>query len=176
MKRKQARGRSSVVGFKHKDSGVFFCMNVYESDRADIKNLKPGSVKEVLITEGVRSEQNKNLPVIRVDSFSGDTGTPLNYYHRILGKAPVEKDGSFHIRVPSETPVTFHLLDEKGGILASQKSWTWVMHGESRGCIGCHEDRELTPPNIFPQAVKIAPVELLSTAEQRIPIDMGKIE
>jgi Hydrazine synthase alpha subunit middle domain len=176
VKRKQARGRSSVVGFKYKDSGVFFCMNVYESDRQDIQALKPGSVKEVLITEGVRSGQNKNVPMIRVESFLGETDSNLYYYHRILGQAPVEKDGSFHIRVPSETPVTFHLLDDKGAILASQKSWTWVMQGESRGCIGCHEDRELSPPNVFVDAVKKLPVELVPIAEQRTPIDMGKIE
>jgi hypothetical protein len=176
VKRKQARGRSSVVGFKYKDSGVFFCMNVYESDIKEIKALKPGSVKEVLITEGVRSEQGKNLPAIRVESFSGKTDSNLYYYHRILGKAPVEKDGSFNIRVPSETPVTLHLLDDKGAILASQKSWTWVMHGESRACIGCHEDRELSPPNVFVDAVKKPPVELIPIIEQRTPIDMAKIK
>jgi len=27
------------------------------------------------------------------------------------------------------------------------RSWFWVMPMERRGCIGCHEDRELTPPN-----------------------------
>jgi hypothetical protein len=27
------------------------------------------------------------------------------------------------------------------------QNWLWVMPSERRGCIGCHADRELTPPN-----------------------------
>jgi hypothetical protein len=31
--------------------------------------------------------------------------------------------------------------------VAEQDSWTWVMPREWRGCIGCHEDREMVVPN-----------------------------
>lgn len=145
-----ARGRSSVVGFKHKDTGVFFCMNVYATDRPEYASLVPGSVREVLVTQGRPAREQT----------AREQGTPKTITHAIVGRAPVEPDGSFHIRVPSETPLTFHLLDSSGNILARQHSWTWVMHGESRGCIGCHEDRELSPPNLFIDAVKKPPVVL----------------
>ncbi len=72
---------------------------------------------------------------------------------RILGTAPVEADGSFHIRVPAKTPLAFQLLDKEGKVITTQLTWTWVMPRESRGCIGCHEDRELAPPNQLPRAV-----------------------
>jgi hypothetical protein len=79
---------------------------------------------------------------------------------RILGIAPVEEDGSFHIRVPSERPITFQLLDKDYQTLRTQHAWTWVMGNENRGCIGCHEDRELTPPNYLAKAVLKPPVDL----------------
>lgn len=174
--RNQVRGRSSVVGFRHKNSGVFFCMDIYESDREEIRALEPGSVSEVLITEAKRSSGDADLPLIAV-SNAPDSGDPgLLYYHRLIGKAPVEKDGSFHIRVPSETPLAFHLLDKQGKIVASQHSFTWVMHGESRGCIGCHEDRELTPANVFIEAVKKPPVELLPAEKARQPLSLREVK
>lgn len=142
--RPTARGRSSVVGFKYKDSGVFFCMDVYMTDRPEYKGIKPGSVHDVLVLRGV-------------PEASGD---PDNPYGQVLGSAPVYPDGSFHVRVPSETPLTFLLRDKDGTVLAQQRSWTWVMHGENRGCIGCHEDRELSPPNRFIDAVRKLPENL----------------
>ena len=38
-------------------------------------------------------------------------------------------------------------IDGRGDVSFSMENWIWVMPRESRGCIGCHEDRELTPPN-----------------------------
>ncbi len=167
------RGRSSVVGFRYKDTGVFFCMDVYMSDRPEIKALARGSVKEVLITEGVVTEWDESLPIVETATSAGLSATDLRYFHRIIGRAPVEEDGSFQVRVPSETRLNFHLLDDNGKILASQKSWTWVMHGESRACIGCHEDRELSPPNRFIDAVKKPPVKLVPQPEERQPVVIG---
>jgi hypothetical protein len=37
--------------------------------------------------------------------------------------------------------------------VAGQQTWTWVMPREWRGCIGCHEDREMVPPNRLAEAV-----------------------
>ncbi len=174
ISRTHAKGRSSVVGFRYKDSGVFFCMDVYRSDRPEIQALKRGSVKSVLITEGMITKNINQLPLFTTTVSAGLT-EKLKYYHRIIGKVAVEKDGSFQVRVPSQTPLTFHLLDHQDRILSSQQSWTWVMHGESRGCIGCHEDRELSPPNIFIDAVKKPPVELLPSPESRKPYALGDL-
>ncbi|MBW1899907.1 MAG: hypothetical protein JRI61_12770, partial [Deltaproteobacteria bacterium] len=97
-------------------------------------------------------------PLLSIDSnktnTSQDVSGSYSIFQRILGKIPVEKDGSFHVRVPSEIPLSFHLLDSNGMSVGRQKSFTWVMYGENRGCIGCHEDRELSPPNRFIDAVK----------------------
>ena len=90
---------------------------------------------------------------------------------RILGIAPVESDGSFHIRVPAETPVTFQLLDEDYVALRTQRAWTWVMGNENRGCIGCHEDRETSPPNRMVAAIAKPPVDLVLPPSRRRTVD-----
>ncbi len=54
-------------------------------------------------------------------------------------------------------PLRLETLGEGDRVLAAMTSWIWVMPKEARGCIGCHEDRELTPPNRFVQAVRKRP-------------------
>ena len=45
-------------------------------------------------------------------------------------------------------------------MLQAMGSSFWVMPGERRGCIGCHEDRELTPPNRHVLALREEPVKV----------------
>jgi hypothetical protein len=131
------KGRSSFVDH-NRETGIFYCIDVYISDRPEVKRLARGSIEQVRVLEGGRT----------------------------LGTAPVEADGSFHIRVPAKTPLAFQLLDKEGKVITSQHSWTWVMPRESRGCIGCHEDRELAPPNQLPRAVVKPAVQIGAAAKK----------
>ena len=142
------KGRSSFEDF-NRDTGTFYCISAYISDRPELKQLAYGSIKQVRVLEGISPDREAVVT------------------HRVLGTAPVEMDGSFHIRVPAETPLNFQLLDKEGQVIISQHSWTWVMPRESRGCIGCHEDRELSPPNQLPQAIIKPAVQLTRKSEQR---------
>ncbi len=71
-----------------------------------------------------------------------------------MGVAPVEKDGSFYIAVPPDRPVRFELLDANGKPIHAQRSWIWVRPGEEHGCVGCHEDKAIAPPNRWPLALQ----------------------
>ena len=78
----------------------------------------------------------------------------------LLGEFSVESDGSFFLQVPARTPFRVETLDESGRVLRTMHSWMWVMPGERRGCIGCHEDRELTPPNRHVLALRKLPQQV----------------
>jgi Tol biopolymer transport system component len=142
------KGRSSFVDH-NRDTGIFYCISAYISDRPEVKQLAYGSIQRVRVLEGFFSKREAVVT------------------HRILGTAPVEPDGSFHIRVPAKTPLAFQLLDKQEKVITSQHSWAWVMPRESRGCIGCHENRELAPPNQLPQAIIKPAVQLTRKSEQR---------
>lgn len=79
---------------------------------------------------------------------------PSTNRERVLGVAPVEKDGSFYIAVPPDLPVRFQLLDADGKVIHAQRSWIWARPGEEHGCVGCHEDKALAPPNRWPLALR----------------------
>ena len=67
-----------------------------------------------------------------------------NWHHynnkRILGRAPVETDGSAYFSVPAGKFVYFQLLDARGMMIHSMRSGAMLQPGEAASCVGCHED------------------------------------
>ncbi len=88
---------------------------------------------------------------------------------RILGFAPVEADGSFAVRVPANTPLSVHTLDELGRTRVFQRTWVYVRPGERRTfCAGCHAPRDgSVPANENPTALNITPHDVLTPVNQR---------
>ena len=68
----------------------------------------------------------------------------------VAGKAPVEQDGSFYVRVPGDRPIRFLLLDKNGTVLRRERGWFWARGGEQRYCMGCHAGPERAPENHVP--------------------------
>jgi hypothetical protein len=60
----------------------------------------------------------------------------------LLGMAPVYSDGSFRVRVPANTPISFATLDDQGRGFVVKRTHIYVRPGEEFDrCTGCHEDR-----------------------------------
>ncbi len=83
-----------------------------------------------------------------------------------LGWIPVEKDGSFFLKIPANMPFRLQTLDENKKVVLGPSDWMWIRPFERRGCIGCHEDPELSPENVVPMAVNYFPVV--------VPVDTTK--
>jgi hypothetical protein len=130
-------GHSSAVDDRRTVSQVY-CLNAAITGPDDGPPLSPGAVQRVQIYAGAAADAPK------------DGG-------RLLGEFPVESDGSFFIDVPPRTPLRFVTLAADGAVLRAMRNWLWVMPREARGCIGCHEDREWSPPNRFPRALRQPP-------------------
>jgi len=84
-----------------------------------------------------------------------------------LGEVQVEKDGSFYLKVMSDTPFQIQTIDEDGRVLHGPCGWIWLRPNERRGCTGCHEDPEMAPENRLSLAVKKPPVI--------IPVHVSKV-
>jgi hypothetical protein len=134
---------SSVV--EKLDWGELHCISVYDSDRPEMARVRRGDVKQVRLLTG-----DPAVAVGRSPKIPPETRT------RVLGVVPVEPDGSFFIRLPGDTPFYMELLDGQGKVLEAMTRWIWVRRGTSRGCIGCHENKELAPENRVSDAVRRA--------------------
>ncbi len=81
-----------------------------------------------------------------VDKVSGPQGWPSYVAKGVLGVAPVETDGSANFFAPAGKVLYFQVLDENFNELQRMRSVVQLHDGETRGCIGCHEDRLSAPP------------------------------
>jgi hypothetical protein len=139
--REEPDGRSSVVTEEDPRS-KFYCLSVYVSDFPDRNWLPPGSIKRLRIMEGIP----------RASSDEGSMRVSPLVPRRILGEIELGEDGSFQLDLPASLPIELQTLDGDGLALRSC-GWIWAKNHEPRGCIGCHEDGELTPENAFVDAM-----------------------
>jgi Tol biopolymer transport system component len=160
--RRRPDGRSSVVSADD-PLAEFYCMNVYITDLANSSWLPKGSVNAVRVIEGVPpapvGDDRARSPLVGVLSA-----------RRILAEVPIEKDGSFHISVPASMPIQLQLLDQDGMALRSC-GWIWARNHQAQGCMGCHEDPELTPPNRVPEAIRRTAVMTAVPEARRTAVD-----
>ncbi len=70
---------------------------------------------------------------------------------KLLGTAPVEKDGSFFVQLPTEQSLQIELLDSAGKTLKRESGFFYMRRGEQRVCVGCHAGPETAPENAVPQ-------------------------
>jgi hypothetical protein len=125
------------------DTGFVFCESVFRSDLP----FDRSKVAYVRVMEA---------PPVAM-SMNGNLG----FQTRVLGIAPVARDGSFFVEVPADTPFRFALLDLNGNLLVHETDFLYVRPGEHRGCIGCHETKGTTPTNGKLEALRHPPYPAL---------------
>jgi len=131
-------------------TGFFFCRNARLT-----KNTTAGWEH----VRAVRVIAAKGLTVRSSHSYIVHAGSEVLE----LGTVPLADDGSFHVEVPANTPIAFQMVDAEGRSELNEMSWIFVRPGEQRGCIGCHQTRQVTPDRSgeLAQALKTPPLKLL---------------
>lgn len=124
-------------------SGRVFCNSVFNTDQPYDTN----AVRFVRVVEGVQMGQS--------------IAANASFRTRDLGVAPVHPDGSFFVEVPADVPIRFQLLDEDGRMLIHETEFLYVRPGETKGCVGCHENRKESTRGARPLALKDAPFKAL---------------
>lgn len=138
--------------------------------RVALKEKDANAVEPVLILErstpnrhpsGLHDWPNANLLCLNAYTskypFATESIRSLRIYTRdsannpsLLGTAPVERDGSFFVQVPTEQPLQVELLDSAGKTLKRESGFFWMRRGEQRVCVGCHAGPETAPENAVP--------------------------
>jgi hypothetical protein len=151
--RPEPDGRSSVVNEKD-PAGRLYGLDVRISDLGDV--WARAELERLRVLEGVPG-----------------AGEGALVPRRILGEVDLEPDGSFNVQIPANVPVQLQIVDDEGMALRSC-SWIWARDHEPRGCIGCHEDGERTPPNHLVDAVTRESTRLTLPSERRRTVDFRR--
>ncbi len=152
--------------------GVLYTADVYANSgvpRGMAKYLRVWELGSQVYCDGMRdSTKQSNYYAEKFDVkqppfLSGEMTVSLvmdDTHKRMLGTALIEEDGSISIEVPSMRSLYFQLLDERGRTLHSMRSFTHVMPGEMRGCLGCHATQTNAPVTQVSIATRKAPQKL----------------
>jgi hypothetical protein len=83
------------------------------------------------------------------DRIRGPAGWPTYVAKSVIGVVPVEEDGSAYFEPPTDTMFYLQALDGDFNEIQRMRSIMQMRPGESRTCIGCHENRlhTLSPSN-----------------------------
>jgi len=138
--------------------GRFILADVHEGLGPTIRR---GQVRYIRVCEEVRADlirlpggeyQNDHTPfqdwyATPIHKVRGPHGWPSYVAKATHGVVPVEADGSASFYAPAGKVLYFEALDKDFNELQRMRSVVQLQPGESRGCIGCHEDRAAAPPS-----------------------------
>jgi len=126
--------------------GVFVSQNVYEGMPADVvgkaRYLRVLSIDPKTYTYWSKRPYISTGPVVSIVQSEG--------VKRVFGTVPIERDGSVAFYAPAGDALHFQLLDDRYRALQTMRSFTGVMPGERRGCVGCHEQHSAAPESARP--------------------------
>jgi hypothetical protein len=171
-RRSEPDGRSSVVTEKD-PHGRLYCLNININDLEKPEWLYAKTAKRLRVLEGTAVKSDTYIQQDEQGLGISVNGIPLLAQRRILGEIDIEEDGSFNIEIPANIPIELQTLDADGMALRSC-GWIWAKNHEPRGCIGCHEDGELTPENMLAKAVTQPSIKLTLPAERRRTVDFRR--
>ena len=171
--RKRPPQRPSMVQ-DGKREGTFYIQDVYEGEA--MKGVPRGTVKTLRVAElefrvaGIGNNGNGGPGGGALVSTPVAIGNGAWDPKILVGDAKVYEDGSVFFKTESCKPIYFILLDEKGRMVQTMRSWTTLQQGENASCVGCHENK-----NSSPSSYKKSTTKALATGAQTLsPINGPK--
>ena len=108
------------------------------------RRVRRGEARYLQVMEQVeKNRQRTGAPRGWCSGINPIIGRGTVHVKRVIGRVPLDADGSAWFTVPPLKSVSFDVLDAQGKLLARMGSDMHLMPGEHRGCIGCHENRDV---------------------------------
>ncbi len=146
------RSFPSTVDYRKAD-GTVYVRDVYEGP--GLAGVPRGSIRRIRVVAidyraaGVGSNSSGGPGGGALISTPVAIGNGTWDVKIVLGETPVEADGSAFFTVPARTPLYFQMVDERGFVAQTMRSWVTLQPGENRACVGCHEDKNGAPAEAF---------------------------
>jgi hypothetical protein len=124
----------SAIDPNNKDrTAKIIVQDVYETR---VKGIERGSIA------GLRINQIHGQPS---NSKTNPSIANNEILKHVLGTVPVQSDGSVAFTVPAGEPMQLQLVDKNGMAVLTMRSLVYFQPGEASSCVGCHENRGMTP-------------------------------
>ena len=160
----------SVVDYS-KDFGVFMAQDIFNRGLRDGQEVpvRGQDLIDKIAVFAARPTRRGEMNNFSANEFEK---------RALLGFAPVQADGSFKIKVPADTPLSFATLDDLDRGFVVKRTWLYVRPGETFDkCVGCHEDRGPGGPKVTnpaPMAVASPASDLNLSPQDFVVINFEK--
>lgn len=130
------------VDYRQK-TGIYFVKDVYEG--VGLQGIARGAAKTIRVVRldyraaGVGMTSNRGEGGGSLNSSPVSVGNGSWDVKVILGDAEIEADGSARFEVPAMESIFLQILDEKGRVIQTSRTWDTLRPGETKGCVGCHD-------------------------------------
>lgn len=147
--RKRPATRPSLVDYGTKE-GRLYVQDVYTGP--GLAGVERGSIKRLRVVAldfraaGVGNNYSRGPAGGALASTPISIGNGSWDVKMVLGEATVHPDGSAFFRVPARMPLYLQAVDAKGHAVQTMRSWTTLQPGETQSCVGCHEEKNSSPP------------------------------
>lgn len=159
--------RPNLVDYNAKDS-LIIIEDIYKG--AGMNGVKWGEADRLRVVElRYRSASVGFMPNSGLGGNSTN-GTPIAVgqgswdVKAIIGEVPIGADGSVAVRVPSMKSLYYQILDKRGQVIQTMRTWDTLQPGEVKSCGGCHSysanEAPTTPPQGTPSWSKKIPATL----------------
>jgi mono/diheme cytochrome c family protein len=154
----------SQVAWDGAQEGRMLLLNVYDG----LASVPRGTIKRLrLVGVPAKTHPTMNYPEIGVTR--DDPGK------FVIGSVPVDEDGSAFFRVPSGVSFFFQALDADGMAVQTMRSAAYVQPGQTHTCVGCHEPRNSSPPNLSATALGRDPSKITPGPAGSWPLDFSTL-
>ena len=166
--------RPNLVDYR-KSTGTYYMQDVYAGP--GLAGVPRGTAKALRVVA-----LDYRVAIIGANHNGGEAGNALIAtppaigngswdVKRVLGTTPIQADGSALFTVPARTPVYFQVLDANNHVIQTMRSWSTLQPGETFSCVGCHENKNTTPPAVWTKSTVYAtgaqPLESFQGLETR---------
>lgn len=126
-----------------KNTGIYYVKDVYQG--VGLQGIPRGAAKKIRVVRldyraaGVGQTHNSGEGGGSLNSSPVAIGNGTWDVKQILGDVDVEPDGSARFEVPAMESIYLQVLDDKGRVIQTTRTWDTLMPGETKGCAGCHD-------------------------------------
>ncbi|WP_018970612.1 hypothetical protein [Rubritalea marina] len=126
-----------------KENGTYYVHDVYEG--LGLKGIKRGEAKKLRVVEidyraaGVGGKFNGGPGGGSLNTTPISIGNATWDVKKILGDVDIHEDGSVMFDVPAMVSQYHQILNDKGQVIQTTRTWDTLRPGERKSCVGCHE-------------------------------------
>lgn len=131
-------------------TGTLYVHDVYRG--VGLAGIPRGEAKTIRVVRlnyraaGIGLSQNRGEGGGSMNSTPVSIGNGTWDVKEIIGDTGIQADGSAFFEVPADESIYLQVLNGRGEVIQTTRTWDTIRPGENKSCVGCHEKPDVAMP------------------------------